>query len=128
MMGKTAEKWICCGYDIVELCRRAGCSLPERCFFCGNAMTRVDLVPQPEDEVAFELAELWCGKIREYYGDPESHAPSFDQYGRTDIEAWRAVGRWVLGRTDMQLLCRLKDSLRQLACLKKVDSLKTDSR
>lgn len=100
MEGKTVEKWICCGHDIVELCKRAGCSLPERCFFCGSVMYKVDLVPQPEDEVSFELAELWSGKIREYHGDPESHAPSFDQYGRTDIEAWRAVGRRVLQMID----------------------------
>jgi hypothetical protein len=51
----------------------------------------VTLSPQPEDWLAFELAELWSEKIRECHGDPESHVPSLDQYGRTDVEAWRAV-------------------------------------
>ena len=85
------EKWIYCGHDITELCNRAGCPLPGRCFFCGEYRKTVTLSPQPEDWLAFELAELWSGKIRECHGDPESHAPSLDQYGRMDVEAWRAV-------------------------------------
>ena len=90
--------WMCCGHDIVELCRRAGCSLPARCFFCGSPMATVTLEPHPEDELAFELAELWSGIIRAQHGDPEAHAPSFDQYGRPDVDAWRAVARRVLER------------------------------
>jgi len=100
MVNKIVEKWMCCGHDIVELCRRAGCPLPERCFFCGRTMDMIVLETQPEDEVSFELAELWCGIIRECHGDPEAHAPSFDLYGRPDIEAWRAVGRRVLQMID----------------------------
>ena len=90
------EKWICCGHDIIELCNRAGCKAPDRCFFCGEFRKSVVLSPQPEDGLAFELAELWAGKIREHHGDPECHAPSFDAYGRPDVEAWRAVARRVL--------------------------------
>ena len=89
------EKWLCCGHDIIKLCDRAGCKPPERCFFCGELRTSAVSPREPEDWLAFELAELWAGKIREYHGDPESHFPSFDQYGRTDAEAWRAVARRV---------------------------------
>jgi len=90
------KKWMCCGHDIADLCSRAGCSLPERCFFCGLPRHTVTLLSQPEDPLAFELGELWCGKIREFHGDPESHASSLDEYGRPDVEAWRAVARRVL--------------------------------
>ena len=90
------EKWICCGHDIIELCNRAGCTVPARCFFCGELRKTVTLSPQPEDWLAHDLAELWSGKIREFHGDPESHFPSLDQYGSTDVEAWRAVARRVL--------------------------------
>ena len=91
------DKWICCGHDIVELCSRAGCQLPALCFFCGEPRKTVTLSPQPEDWLAFELAELWSGKIREFHGDPETHVPSLDEYGRTDVEAWRAVARRAIG-------------------------------
>ena len=94
------ERWICCGHDINELCRRAGCALPALCFFCGEPRKMVSLSSQPEDWLAFELAELWSGKIREWHGDPESHAPSLDQYGRLDVEAWRAVARRVFDLVD----------------------------
>ena len=96
----TMEKWICCGHDIIELCSRAGCQLPALCFFCGEPRKTVTLSPLPEDWLAFELAELWSGKIRELHGDPESHAPSLDQYGRKDVEAWRAVARRVFDLVD----------------------------
>ena len=92
------EKWTCCGIEIVKLCRRAGCRLPENCFFCGKARKIEPADIRPEDPLAFELAEIWCEKIRVWHGDPESHAPSFDQYGRADIKAWRAVARRVLER------------------------------
>lgn len=94
------EKWICCGHDIIALCDQAGCKPPERCFFCGEPRKAVTMSPQPEDWLAFELAELWSGKIREYHGDPESHFPSLDQYGRMDVEAWRAVARRVFDLVD----------------------------
>jgi hypothetical protein len=103
------DKWICCGHDIAELCNRAGCSLPARCFFCGSPMSTITLEPQPEDAVAFELAELWSGVIRKEHGDPESHAPSFDQYGRPDVVAWRAVARRVFEKADMKLFPSLLD-------------------
>jgi hypothetical protein len=90
------EKWICCGHDIRALCEKAGTSPPAKCFFCGKPRKNVVVSPQPEDSLAFELAEIWCGKIREYHGDPEAHFPSLDQYGRVDVEAWRAVARHVL--------------------------------
>jgi hypothetical protein len=90
------EKWICCGYDIIELCNRAGGTVPARCFFCGEPRKTVTLSPQPEDWLAIELAELWTGKIREFHGDPKAHFPSFDQCGRPDVEAWRKVARQVL--------------------------------
>jgi hypothetical protein len=89
------EKWICCGHDIIELCNRAGGTVPARCFFCGEIRKTAILAPQPEDWLAHDLAELWSGKIREFHGDPEAHFPSLDQYGRTDVEAWRAVARRV---------------------------------
>ena len=89
------EKWICCGHDIIALCSRAGCQLPSLCFFCGEPRKTVTLSPQPEDWLAFELAELWSGRIRAFHGDPEAHVPSLDQYGRSDVEAWRAVARRV---------------------------------
>jgi hypothetical protein len=94
----TMDTWICCGHDIIELCSRAGCQLPALCFFCGEPRKTVTLSPRPEDWLAFELAELWSGMIRAFHGDPESHAPSLDQYGRTDVEAWRAVARRAIGR------------------------------
>ena len=90
------EKWICCGIDIIGLCNRAGSVVPDRCFFCGNPRTTVTVPHCPEDRLAFELAEIWTGKIREFHGDPEAHAPSLDRYGRMDVEAWRAVARRVL--------------------------------
>ena len=74
------EKWICCGTDIIGLCDRAGCKPPERCFFCGEPRKTVALSPQPEDQLAFELAELWTGKIREFHGDPETHFSAFDRW------------------------------------------------
>jgi hypothetical protein len=49
----------------------------------------------PEDALALELANLWSEKIREYHGDPVVHGQTFDEYGRADIEAWRAVARHV---------------------------------
>ena len=94
------EKWLCCGHDIIKLCDRAGCKPPERCFFCGELRTSAVSPREPEDWLAFELAELWVGKIREYHGDPEFHSPSFDQYGRMDAEAWRAVARRVFDLVD----------------------------
>jgi hypothetical protein len=94
----SMERWICCGHDIMELCRKAGCTFPTVCFFCGEPRKTVTLSPQPEDWLAFELAELWSGKIREFHGDPETHVPSLDEYGRTDVEAWRAVARRAIGR------------------------------
>jgi len=90
--------WLCCGTDIEDLAKKAGCTVPERCFFCGLSRPLVTTTPQPEDDLAFELAELWCAEIRKYHGDPDVHVPSFDQYGRVDVEAWRAVARHV-GRT-----------------------------
>lgn len=90
------EKWICCDHDIIELSNRAGCTVPARCFFCGEPRKTVTLSPQPEDWLAHDLAELWSDKIREFNGDPEAHFPSLDQYGRTDVEAWRVVARRVL--------------------------------
>jgi hypothetical protein len=69
-----------------------------RCFFCGKPKESVTTYPQPEDWLAFELAELWSEKILEWHGDPESHAPSFDQYGSPDVEAWRAVARQAIVR------------------------------
>jgi hypothetical protein len=60
------EKWICCGYDIIGLCIKAGCKPPEQCFFCGVPRKSTVLSPHPEDELAFELAELWVGKIRDW--------------------------------------------------------------
>ena len=90
------EKWICCGHDIEALCEKTGALLPPKCFFCGKVRGTTVLEPQPEDDLAFELAEIWCAKIREFHGDPDAHVPSLDQYGRTDVEAWRAVARKVL--------------------------------
>jgi hypothetical protein len=90
-METETTKWICCGHDIEALCEIAGSVPPKKCFFCGR----------PRNDVKLSLAEIWCGRIREYHGDPETHFPSFDQYGRTDIEAWRAVARRVLERTTL---------------------------
>ena len=106
----TMEKWICCGHDIIELCSRAGCQLPALCFFCGEPRKTVTLSPLPEDWLAFELAELWSGKIREFHGDPETHVPSLDQYGRTDVEAWRAVARRVLDLISSPSMVKVPDS------------------
>jgi hypothetical protein len=100
-MENDAKKWICCGHDIEALCAIAGTVPPGKCFFCGLPREDVNLSPRPEDTLAFELAEIWCRKIREYHGDSETHAPSFDQYGRSDTEAWRAVARHVLKRTTL---------------------------
>ena len=90
------DAWTCCGHDLRELCTRAGTPLPARCFFCGKPRPNLITTPQPEDALAFELAEIWCAKIREHHGDPETHVSSFDQYGRADVEAWRAVAKRAL--------------------------------
>lgn len=96
MENHTVQKWMCCGHDIADLCNRAGCSLPERCFFCGLPRRTVTLLQQPEDALAFELAELWCGKIRESPGRPYSSSDETWASGSPYMEAWRTVARRVL--------------------------------
>jgi hypothetical protein len=79
------EKWHCCGHDIIRLCERAGCKLPERCFFCGQFRETMGSPRKPEDWLAFDLEECWGVKIRELQGD---------------MEAWRAVARRVFDLVD----------------------------
>ena len=86
------KPWICCGHDIGELCVRAGCGIPGRCFFCGEPRKDVQLDIRPEDWLAGELSALWAGKIAKNYWDPKQGGLfSCDQFGRADTEAWRAV-------------------------------------
>jgi hypothetical protein len=78
-------RWICESCDNYN----AGPS----CSRCG--------VPETADHasaeaLALDLGEVWCTKIREHHGDPVAHAPSIDEYGRADRQAWLAVARRVM--------------------------------
>jgi hypothetical protein len=51
----SPRQWICCGVNLIEMCRRACADLPEQCFFCGSPRVETKTKPHPEDPLALEL-------------------------------------------------------------------------
>jgi hypothetical protein len=91
---KKEFDWYCCDYNITEMCQKAGCELPPRCFFCGKIRpVESGTLQFPEDPLALDLGNLWCEKIAEMRGEPFAHGASLDVFGRSDMHAWRAVAR-----------------------------------